>query len=141
MTFAAILARVAAELALFSAVGFLLFAVNDLAVDAIYFGRRLWRSATVYRRFPKTFGRTLAARGLPHFENMEAERGPPMLSRSLERNFSGRDRFSWDHVRLIRKLWRGTLVVKGLLSLEDVRIARERGLPVYERVEDIPGYR
>ncbi|HEX8869849.1 MAG TPA: DUF4406 domain-containing protein [Lentzea sp.] len=24
---------------------------------------------------------------------------------------------------------------------EDVRIARERGLPVYERVEDIPGYR
>ncbi|MGB3899566.1 MAG: alpha-hydroxy acid oxidase [Mesorhizobium sp.] len=74
-----------------------------------------------------TFGRTLTARGLPHFENMEAERGPPMLSRSLERNFSGRDRFSWDHVRLIRKLWPGTLVVKGLLSLEDVRIARESG--------------
>ncbi|MEJ2854911.1 MULTISPECIES: DUF4406 domain-containing protein [unclassified Saccharothrix] len=24
---------------------------------------------------------------------------------------------------------------------EDVRIARERGLPVYERIEDIPGYR
>ncbi|MFI6099385.1 DUF4406 domain-containing protein [Lentzea sp. NPDC051213] len=24
---------------------------------------------------------------------------------------------------------------------EDVRIARERGLPVYRRVEDIPGYR
>jgi hypothetical protein len=24
---------------------------------------------------------------------------------------------------------------------QDVRIARERGLPVYERVEDIPGYR
>src|SRR6188472_3120791 len=63
MTFAAILTRVAAELALFSAVGFLLFAINDLAVDAIYFGRRLWRSATIYRRFPKTFGRTLAERG------------------------------------------------------------------------------
>lgn len=24
---------------------------------------------------------------------------------------------------------------------QDVRIARERGLPVYERVEDVPGYR
>jgi len=24
---------------------------------------------------------------------------------------------------------------------QDVRIARERGLPVYDRVEDIPGYR
>jgi adsorption protein B len=60
MTFATALTHLAAELALFSAVGFLLFAINDLAVDIIYFGRRLWRSATVYRRFPKTFGRTLA---------------------------------------------------------------------------------
>lgn len=62
MTFATVLTRIAAELALFSAVGFLLFAVNDLAVDLIYFGRRFWRSATVYRRFPRTFGRTLADR-------------------------------------------------------------------------------
>jgi adsorption protein B len=63
MNFAADLTRIAAELALFSAVGFLLFAVNDLAVDAIYFARRFWRSATVYRRFPRTFGRTLADKG------------------------------------------------------------------------------
>jgi bacteriophage N4 adsorption protein B len=63
MTFATLLTRFAAELALFSAVGFLVFAINDLAVDAIYFGRRLWRSVTVYRRYPKTFGRTLADRG------------------------------------------------------------------------------
>lgn len=62
MTFAALMTHVAAELALFSAVGFLLFAINDLLVDAIYFGRRLWRSATVYRRFPKAFGSTLAQR-------------------------------------------------------------------------------
>ena len=62
MTFAVVLTRVAAELALFSAVGFLLFAINDLAIDCIYFTRRLWRSATVYRRYPKAFGRTLAER-------------------------------------------------------------------------------
>ena len=63
MNFAADLTRVAAELALFSAVGFLLFAINDLAVDFIYFARRFWRSATVYRRFPRTFGTMLADRG------------------------------------------------------------------------------
>ena len=63
MTFAEMLPRIAAELALFSAVGFLLFAINDLMVDLIYFGRRLWRSATVYRRFPRTFGNALAQRG------------------------------------------------------------------------------
>jgi adsorption protein B len=62
MTFATALTHLAAELALFSAVGFLLFAINDLAVDAIYFTRRLWRTATVYRRYPKTFGQTLAER-------------------------------------------------------------------------------
>lgn len=62
MTFAASLTHIAAELALFSAVGFLAFAINDLAVDFIYFGRRLWRSATVYRRYPKAFGQTLAGR-------------------------------------------------------------------------------
>ena len=63
MNFAADLTRVAAELALFSAVGFLLFAINDLAVDFIYFSRWFWRSATVYRRFPRTFGTMLADRG------------------------------------------------------------------------------
>ncbi len=62
MTFATALTHLAAELALFSAVGFLLFAINDLAVDAIYFGRKLWRSATIYRRYPKTFGKALADR-------------------------------------------------------------------------------
>ena len=45
-----VLARVAAELALFSGVGFLVFGLNDLAVDGIYFVRRFWRSLTVYKR-------------------------------------------------------------------------------------------
>ena len=62
MTLATVLPHVAAELALFSAVGFLLFASNDLVVDFIYFARRFWRSATVYRRYPRAFGRTLADR-------------------------------------------------------------------------------
>ena len=55
-----LLVRVAAELALFSGAGFFLFALNDLAVDIIYFARHFWRSATVYRRFPRAFGATLA---------------------------------------------------------------------------------
>ena len=50
-----LLADVASELALFAAAGFLLFALDDLAVDLIYFGRRLWRALTVYTRFPRAF--------------------------------------------------------------------------------------
>ena len=50
MAIAAILSRAAAELALFAGAGFLLFGINDLLVDLIYFARRMWRSVTVYRR-------------------------------------------------------------------------------------------
>jgi len=66
MTAAAVLTQIAAELALFSAAGFLLFAINDLIVDGIYFTRRFWRSATVYRRYPRAFGQTIAERSGEH---------------------------------------------------------------------------
>jgi adsorption protein B len=56
MALAGLLSRIAAELALFAGVGFLLFAVNDLLVDFIYFARRIWRSLTVYSRYPRSFG-------------------------------------------------------------------------------------
>lgn len=58
MASAELVTRIASELALFSSVGFLLFALNDLAIDAIYFTRRFWRQATVYSRFPRAFGHT-----------------------------------------------------------------------------------
>ncbi len=58
--FAFILTEIIAELALFAAAGFLLFAIDDLIVDAIYFARRGWRAATVYSRFPR-----MHAGGLP----------------------------------------------------------------------------
>lgn len=58
---APILAALAEELALFAAVGFLLVALNDLAVDLIYFGRRLWRALAIYSRYPRAFAQTLTA--------------------------------------------------------------------------------
>lgn len=50
---ALVLTELTAELALFAAVGFLLFAIDDLAVDMIYFVRRGWRALAVYSRFPR----------------------------------------------------------------------------------------
>jgi len=50
---ALILTEFTAELALFAAAGFLLFAIDDLAVDLIYFVRRGWRALAIYSRFPK----------------------------------------------------------------------------------------
>ena len=67
MAVADIMALVAAELALFAGVGFLLFAVNDLAVDLIYFGRRAWRAATIYQRYPRAFASSLKMLWQPRF--------------------------------------------------------------------------
>ena len=92
MLAAELLTRIAAELALFAGVGFLLFAVNDLVVDMIYFARRAWRALTVYNRYPRAFASDLAAGGaepgllaifIPAWD--EASVIGPMLRATLER--------------------------------------------------------
>jgi len=67
MAIAEILSRLAAELALFAGVGFLFFAVNDVAVDVVYFTRRLWRAATIYSRYPRQFASYYVFNNKPGF--------------------------------------------------------------------------
>jgi len=67
MFLAEVLSRIAAELALFAGAGFLLFAVNDLAVDLIYFARRFWRAATVYSRHRRAYASYYVFRPDPGF--------------------------------------------------------------------------
>jgi adsorption protein B len=67
MALAEVLSRVAAELALFAGVGFLLFAVNDLLVDVIYFARAAWRTLAVYTRYPRAFASELPQSAEPGF--------------------------------------------------------------------------
>jgi L-lactate dehydrogenase (cytochrome) len=72
------------------------------------------------------FLRTLLTQGMPHFENM----GPrvPLLSRTASRQRGHRDKLSWKHVEMIRRMWKGRFVLKGILDAEDARIARESGV-------------
>ncbi len=58
---------------------------------------------------------------------LDAGRGPPILSRNLVRELGARDRLTWEHLQLIRRHWKGKLVVKGLLSVEDALRARDCG--------------
>jgi L-lactate dehydrogenase (cytochrome) len=73
-----------------------------------------------------TFARTLMHQGMPHLENMGFPRIP--ILGNLERPRMSRDGLCWQHVELMRKLWPGKLVLKGVLAKEDVRIARESGV-------------
>jgi L-lactate dehydrogenase (cytochrome) len=69
--------------------------------------------------------RTLLTQGMPHYENMVPR--VPLISRTAERRREFRDHLSWQHLELMRKLWPGNLVVKGILHKDDARIARESG--------------
>ena len=47
------------ELMLAAAVGILVIGIDDLAIDLLYWSRRLWRRLTIYRRFERMTLRTL----------------------------------------------------------------------------------
>ena len=88
-----------------------------LAVDGLM--RPRWLLGTMLR--------TLLTRGMPHFENSFAERGAPILSSRVQRDFAQRDHFDWTHIERIRQQWRGHLVIKGVLHPADAEQARRVG--------------
>jgi L-lactate dehydrogenase (cytochrome) len=89
--------------------------------------RLAWDGLTRPRWLAGTLARTLLKHGMPHFENAGAGRGVPIISRSVVRQFGLRDHLSWKHLELIRSMWQGKLVVKGLTSADDVRRAEQVG--------------
>nr|WP_258180031.1 alpha-hydroxy acid oxidase [Burkholderia multivorans] len=89
--------------------------------------RLAWDGLTRPRWLIGTFARTLLRHGMPHFENSFATRGAPILSAHVLRDFSARDHLDWTHLAQIRAQWKGSLVVKGILSVEDALTARDVG--------------
>ncbi len=89
--------------------------------------RLAWDGMTHPRWLFGTLLRTLVRHGMPHFENNYARRGPPIISPHVLRDYSDRGHLNWDHFRLIRRLWKGPLVIKGILDKADAITAREAG--------------
>lgn len=87
----------------------------------------LWQGATHPRWTIGTLAREIATRGMPHFENMEGKRGPPLFSRHLTRSTVARDRLDWAHLAFIRDNWAGKLVLKGVLHPKDAVLAQDHG--------------
>jgi L-lactate dehydrogenase (cytochrome) len=90
--------------------------------------RLAWDGITRPHWLANTWFRTIFGHGMPHFENSYAERGAPIFSRSVDRDFSNRDHLNWSHIEGIRKRWKGRLVLKGVNSPEDAKIARGLGV-------------
>jgi L-lactate dehydrogenase (cytochrome) len=88
--------------------------------------RLAWEGITHPGWLFNTALRTLVKHGMPHFENSHATRGAPILSAKAVRDFGAKDHLDWDHLDLIRRKWKRTLIVKGIMSRDDARLARER---------------
>ncbi|HZE11432.1 MAG TPA: alpha-hydroxy acid oxidase [Burkholderiales bacterium] len=88
--------------------------------------RLAWDSLLRPRWMFGMFLRTLVTHGMPHFENTGTR--APLITRTAERYSGPRDKLSWPHVELMRRIWKGRLVLKGLLEAQDARIARESGV-------------
>lgn len=73
-----------------------------------------------------TFMRSLLREGMPYFENYPLARVPMMSLRATRPH--QRDNLSWDDLRRLRDQWKYRLVLKGLLSPVDVRLARQAGV-------------
>jgi L-lactate dehydrogenase (cytochrome) len=86
-----------------------------------------WQGLTHPRWLFGTFLKTILRHGMPHFENNYARRGAPILSGNVMRDFSDRGHLTWEHFRMIRRMWPGQLVVKGILDARDARIAVDHG--------------
>jgi L-lactate dehydrogenase (cytochrome) len=89
--------------------------------------RLAWEGITHPRWLFGTFARTILKHGMPHFENNFARRGVPILSRSVLRDFSDRGHLGWDDIRMIRRMWPGKMIVKGILDVRDARLAIDTG--------------
>ncbi len=76
----------------------------------------------------RTFFRTLMTSGMPHLENTGAQRGIPIISGKAPGRTHVRDALDWEDMKWLRDRWQGKLLLKGVLSAEDAKTAREIGL-------------
>ncbi len=86
-----------------------------------------WDVATHPRWLASVLARTFVKRKYPHIDNLEPWGGPGLFSRRVA-GIAAHEALCWSHIRLIRELWQGPLVVKGILSPADAVLARDHGV-------------
>jgi L-lactate dehydrogenase (cytochrome) len=98
-----------------------------------------WQGITHPRWLVGTALRTLLNHGMPHFENSQATRGAPILARNAVRDFGARDHLGWEHLRLIRALWRGQAGGEGPAAAPRTRGRRATAAPTASIVSNHGG--
>ena len=71
--------------------------------------------------------RYLATTGMPRYENYPTEVKSRITALPMGRSMMTTDSLTWDDLRMLRKLWPHTLMVKGILRPQDAVLAADCG--------------
>ncbi len=85
-----------------------------------------WDVAKHPRWLASVLARTLVRRGNPHIDNLEPWGGPGLFSREVA-GIAAHEGLSWQHIQMVRDQWKGPLIIKGILSPDDVTRAGDHG--------------
>jgi len=73
------------------------------------------------------FLRQILSRGMPRFENFPPEVMAGLMARTVPKTVLKNESLNWDDLKVLRKLWPRTLMVKGVLSPQDAVRAADCG--------------
>ena len=96
------------------------------SMPPVFSPRLLWEGVSHPAWLFGCLVQTLVRDGVPRQANFDADIGDSILA-PPRASGDWRSRLTWEHVRHIRRSWRGRLILKGVLSVEDARQARAVG--------------
>lgn len=79
------------------------------------------------RWLTQVFLRTLLTSGVPRFQNVDAQVGGRIISKDLSAFRARRDALDWSDIDWLRTVWPRKLLIKGLLTVADARLAEQHG--------------
>jgi (S)-mandelate dehydrogenase len=80
---------------------------------------------------PRWLWQVMVPRGAPRFENLVEFLPPGSQSAMVGAKYMGtqiNSRLSWEDIARMRERWKGKLILKGILSVDDARRAAESGV-------------
>jgi isopentenyl diphosphate isomerase/L-lactate dehydrogenase-like FMN-dependent dehydrogenase len=76
----------------------------------------------------QVFLRTLLSDGVPRFRNVDSNVGGRIIAQDLSAFRARRDALDWSDIAWLRTIWPRKLLVKGILTVADARLALQHGV-------------
>jgi isopentenyl diphosphate isomerase/L-lactate dehydrogenase-like FMN-dependent dehydrogenase len=100
---------------------------NNFTMPMSYTVRNVTDVLTHPRWLAGVLMRYLLTTGMPRYENYPSDVKARITAQPMGRALKLNDSLTWDDVRVLRKLWPRTLIVKGILHPQDAVLAADCG--------------